>query len=376
MTRWILSAAVAVLSVGGVMADDSKKADPPAAEKKADNPFLKAKEEFERDADALIQKIRQAQTADDQLKYKAQLRELQTRFLAKLVSLAEKHPGTEETLHLLSELVGLGGEHVKRAAELIASHHVEQAWVTPAIPALAQADDPAAAAALAAIAEKNPDKRNRGLAHLFLGLSHKRQVRNAPESRQAEHVAAAEKALTTAKTDYADEKLSGRETVGKAAAAQLIALKNLPNLVVGRTAPDLIGEDLDGKPMKLSDYRGKVVLLDFWATWCPPCMKLVPHNRELVESYKDRPFILLGVNVDQDETELQAALKRHKINWRSFKNEAGDAPPITEQWDVQGFPTIYLLDHEGVIRKVWEGLPDVDVMEKEVAELVAAAEKK
>lgn len=266
MTRWALSLVVLGTLAGAarVVADDPKKTDPPAADTKVGDAFLAAKKKFDQDADALVAKIKKATTTADQARLKAQLRERETRYIADLVGLAEKHPAAEETFHLLTEFVELGGGHAKRAVELLAAHHAGKPWVKAALPGLAKSDDPAAADLLAAVAKDNPDRASRGLAHLFLGISHKRQAAAAPEGRQKAHVAAAEKALAAAAADYADVRLGPGEKVGRTAAAQLAGLKNLPNLAVGRVAPDIAGEDLDGKPLKLSDYRGKVVVLAFF----------------------------------------------------------------------------------------------------------------
>jgi thiol-disulfide isomerase/thioredoxin len=195
------------------------------------------------------------------------------------------------------------------------------------------------------------------------------------DERQKAHLAAAEKALTAAKGEYADVRVGPGEKVGKAAAAHLAGLKNLPHLAVGKVAPDIAGEDLAGKPMTLGEYKGKVVLVDFWATWCKACMKLVPHAKRIEAKYAGRPFAVVGVNADEDVVTRDAEVKRHGITWRSFASAAGAGPAVTDQWNVESFPTLYLIDHTGVIRKVWDALPDADALEQEIAALVAAAEK-
>src|SRR5215210_1120136 len=71
---------------------------------------------------------------------------------------------------------------------------------------------------------------------------------------------------------------------------------------VGNVCPEVAGFDADDKPVKLSDHKGKVVLISFWGTWCPPCRQQLPHERELVTGkYKDRPFVILGVAQDSVE---------------------------------------------------------------------------
>ena len=79
---------------------------------------------------------------------------------------------------------------------------------------------------------------------------------------------------------------------------------------IGKPAPQIVGIDLDGQSMKLSDYRGKVVLLSFWATWCYPCMKLIPHERKLAERLADGAFAIVGVNGDKDVQAAREAARR------------------------------------------------------------------
>lgn len=144
---------------------------------------------------------------------------------------------------------------------------------------------------------------------------------------------------------------------------------------VGMPATEIAGVDLDDKAMTLGEYKGRVVLLTFWGTWCFPCMKLVPHERELVAAHQGRPFAVVGVNCDDDAQKARDAVTRTQMSWRSFKNEAGERAAITKDWKVIGFPTLYVIDHHGVIRKRWVGAPPAEEMGHVVKVLVDAAKK-
>jgi thiol-disulfide isomerase/thioredoxin len=115
-----------------------------------------------------------------------------------------------------------------------------------------------------------------------------------------------------------------------------IQLKELRFRAAGKPAPEIDGLDLDGRPMTLSGYRGRVVLLNFWGTWCFPCMKLVPHERELASAFTSRPFAIVGVNCDDEVAKAQAAASRTGMTWRSFRNKAPNRPAITADWKVLG----------------------------------------
>jgi thiol-disulfide isomerase/thioredoxin len=117
---------------------------------------------------------------------------------------------------------------------------------------------------------------------------------------------------------------------------------------VGMTAPDIRGEDLDGTPFKLSDYRGKVVVVSFWASWCPPCRALIPHERAMVDRFKGRPFALIGVNADQEKRLALKAAIDEGVNWRSFWDGGDNA--IQKAFAIEAYPTVYVIDEQGVIR--------------------------
>jgi thiol-disulfide isomerase/thioredoxin len=121
-------------------------------------------------------------------------------------------------------------------------------------------------------------------------------------------------------------------------------------LAVGRPAPEIEGQDIDGKPFRLSDYRGKVVVLVFWATWCKPCMELVPQERELATRMAGQRFALLGVNCDSKEDAMRGALAEEKITWPNWYDGGLGAGPIAERYRIQVIPAIYVIDPEGVIR--------------------------
>jgi thiol-disulfide isomerase/thioredoxin len=117
-------------------------------------------------------------------------------------------------------------------------------------------------------------------------------------------------------------------------------------------AHEIEGVDSQGKPLRLSDYQGKVVLLDFWASWCGPCMGLVPHEKALVKSHQGKPFVLLGVSADNTLADLKTAEEENQLPWRSWWD--GDRS-LQRQWDVKVLPTLFLIDHEGIVRYRFEG---------------------
>ena len=151
------------------------------------------------------------------------------------------------------------------------------------------------------------------------------------------------------------------------------AIEELQSRGIGHPAPEIAGLDLDGRPMTLASYRGKVVLLSFWATWCFPCMKLLPHEAELAARLRDRPFAIVGVNSDTDEAAARDAVAKHEIPWRSFRDRAAGGSSISGAWDVLGFPTLYLIDHEGAIRRRWIGSPPPADLDQQIDRLVKAA---
>ena len=118
---------------------------------------------------------------------------------------------------------------------------------------------------------------------------------------------------------------------------------------VGKAAPEIEGETFDGKSMKLSDHRGKVVVLVFWFSRCGPCKAMIPHERELVERHRDRPFALLGVNNDDVAEDALAVIAAKKMTWPIWKT-SGYHDAINQTWSVARWPAVFVIDANGIVR--------------------------
>jgi uncharacterized protein (TIGR03067 family) len=217
---------------------------------------------------------------------------------------------------------------------------------------------------LRTILDKNHDRAVRAAASFALASV----VQRAGESRQNEAEALFQ--------DFV-RKFDGKEQYHYAAIEKMLnelakrELAELKTRALGKPAPEIAGVDLDGQSMTLSQFHGKVVLLSFWATWCGPCMKMVPHEKALAERLRNQPFELVGVNGDIDPARLKAGLQKYGITWRSFQNKAGNAKAISEQWSIGGWPTVYLIDRKGVIRNRWTDTVPPEELNREVDAVLA-----
>jgi peroxiredoxin len=120
--------------------------------------------------------------------------------------------------------------------------------------------------------------------------------------------------------------------------------------VLGKPAADWDTKDLDGKPHALKDYRGKVVILDFWYRGCGWCIRAMPQVNQLANDFKNEPVAILGMNTDQDEKDAQFVVEKMKLTYPVLK-----ATGVPEKYEVAGFPTLVIIDQQGNVHDVHVG---------------------
>jgi peroxiredoxin len=128
-----------------------------------------------------------------------------------------------------------------------------------------------------------------------------------------------------------------------------IAIDRFLTLQSGETAPDFMAAAMDGTPIRLADYRGKVVLIDFWATWCAPCVTEMPNLRKIKESLgADGALVVLGVSLDSDRSLVERFVK-DRAPWPHIVGGPATENAIAKLFSVEGIPATFLLDHRGVL---------------------------
>ncbi len=148
------------------------------------------------------------------------------------------------------------------------------------------------------------------------------------------------------------------------------AKKIQKSLAEGTPFPDFEEKGLDGKPLSIANYKGKVVLVDFWATWCGPCIAELPNVMKAYESHHAKGFEIIGISLDQDEKKLKTFIEDKKMTWPQFFDGKGWGNKLAGKYGVNSIPATYLLDGEGKI--IGKNLRD-EALEQAVAK---ALEKK
>ncbi len=138
--------------------------------------------------------------------------------------------------------------------------------------------------------------------------------------------------------------------------------------MTGKPAPAFTLQDLDGNKVRLSDYKGKLVILNFWATWCPPCIKEIPDFIMLYDKYKDKGFVMLGISLDQRGINVVKAFKKKfKVNYPILM---ADSKISFAYGNISSIPTTFVIDAQGIIKRAYLGYRNKNVFEKDIKDLL------
>jgi peroxiredoxin len=311
-------------------------------------------------------------------------------YYPRLLALAERHPDDSAAVDALIWIVAKGvngfdafgerGRMIGRAMDILARDHLGDHRVGRVCLNLVNAPSPLRDEFLPRVYEGGRNDAVRGRACLALaeyllakskliaylrgpdGEDARRRLRDYPHRLTyyerfdgldpRDLTKRAEELLDRVIADHGDldydpiDRKGPRMTLADVAREDLFKLRNL---AVGQQAPEIEGEDVAGERFRLSDYRGRVVLLSFSGDWCGPCRAMYPDLRRLVERLKDRPFALLSVNTDAKRETLRRSIDAGEVTWRCWW-ESGTEGPICSSWLVGKFPTTYVLDARGVVR--------------------------
>ncbi len=144
-----------------------------------------------------------------------------------------------------------------------------------------------------------------------------------------------------------------------------------PELARARMAPAFAVTTLDGQHLSLDDLTGKVVLIDFWATWCQPCREAMPHMREIAKKFQGQPLVVLSVSLDSDEQKWKDYIAKNEMTWLHYR-DGGFTGPVSNLFGVKAIPNTFTIDADGVLQD--EHIGDASI-EGKLKKLVARAEE-
>jgi peroxiredoxin len=261
-------------------------------------------------------------------------------------------------------------KYLRQALGRLAEDHATDRGLHHGLRLIVTQGQPAVLPFLRQVIDKSPHRRVRGISSLVLAI-----LLEAGTTRDEAEVV---RLLNACLKEYKDVAIEGG-MLGEDAEGKLVGdlagplLHKVHCLSVGKTPPEITGQDVEGKAFKLSDYQGKVVLLDFFADWCPHCTRMYPHERELVTRYAGKPFALLGVNSESKDT-LHQLVGAKTVTWRCWSD--GQQGPIAAAWQVESFPTIYLLDKKGIIRRIFHGRPEERELDQAIEAVLGSETKR
>jgi peroxiredoxin len=301
-------------------------------------------DEYENSVRANTQKLMAAATEEEKNKFRASIPSAGP-YATKMMKLVQANLDQPDVVKGVNWLVMGAGSFPEgqEALKMLGSTLADRAGIAEAVKQLEYHGLPAEPV-LKAVIEKNKNRDEKAAALYALGAIH---FKNFDASADRDSAAASKlKALECFQqlyADYSDVTIQGFKL------SDIVAkmLFEMLNLQVGCEAPEIEGKDADGVNFKLSDYRGKYVIVIFWGGWCHACHGTLPLMNQAAAQLKDKNAVVIGVNTDI-ETEAKKAIADYQVSFRNVLDNTSSGPN-TSLYNLRNFPTLYLIDPKGVI---------------------------
>ena len=301
-------------------------------------------DEYENSVRANTQKLIAAATEEEKNKFRASIPSAGP-YATKMLKLVQANLDQPDVVKGVNWLVtgAAGFPEGQEALKMLGTTFADRAGIAEAVKQLEYHGLPAEPV-LKAVIEKNTHRDEKAAALYALGAIH---FKNFDASADRDSAAASKsKALECFQqlyADYEDVTIQGFKLSDSVAKMFF----EMTSLQVGCEAPEIEGKDADGVSFKLSDYRGKYVIVIFWGGWCHACHDTLPLMNQAAAQLKDKNAVVIGVNTDI-ETEAKKALADYQVSFRNVLDNTSSGPNTT-LYNLRNFPTLYLIDPKGLI---------------------------